>query len=222
MWKRSMPALVLILLVVASFARAQTTAPADTPPTVEQAVTQQMRDTFQTIVQNMIAKGIDPRAFFQQIRDGADPADIQKQLVSQGLIDQKTLDELQSNMLALTAIRIQRQLDMNDDDWKAIWPLVQKVITAQSALSGTRPGTGMARFFTAQTPAGADLTTATKKLTAAAADSHADTNELTNRLREFRDAKAKAQQDLDAARGDLQSVLTIRQEGILTSLGILE
>ena len=64
-----------------------------------------------------LAKGIDPRTFFQQMQDGADPADIQKQLLSQGLIDQKTLDQLQSNMLALTASRIKSQLGVTDADF---------------------------------------------------------------------------------------------------------
>ena len=183
---------------------------------------QQMRYTFQTILQNMIARGIYPRTFFQQIQDGADPADIQKQLVSQGLIDQKTLDQLQTNMLALTASRIKSQLDVTDAEWKAIWPLVQKVITAASAVNGTRPGGGMARFFTAQTAAGAELTKATNALTAAAKDPSTTPDDLESRLQKFRDAKAKARQELDAARRDLQAVLTIRQEGVLTSLGILE
>ena len=222
MWTRSISALLLTLLVIANPAKAQNAVPAAAPPTEEQAAMQQMRDTMQTVIQNMIAKGIDPRTFFQQLQDGADPADIQKQLLSQGLIDQKTLDQLQSNMLALTASRIKSQLGVTDAEWSAIWPLVQKVITADSALNGTRPGGGMARFFTAQTPAGAELSKATKKLTAIANDPSTTPDELAVRLRDFRDARAKAQQDLDTARRDLQSVLTIRQEGVLTSLGILE
>jgi hypothetical protein len=223
MWTRLMPALVLMLLVMANSARAQNTTQPAGPAAEEQAARQQMRDTFQSIIQNMIAKGIDPRTFFQQIQDGADPLDIQKQLLSQGLIDQKTLDQLQSNMLAVTASRIKSQLGVSDLEWQALWPLVQKVITAASALNGTRRGGGgMTRFFTAQTPAGADLTKATNALTAAANDPSATPDVLAIRLQKFRDAKAKAQQDLDAARRDLQSVLTIRQEGVLTSMGILE
>jgi hypothetical protein len=217
-----MPALVLILLVIATSARAQDTTQMAGPPPEEQTAMQQMRDTFQTILQNMIAKGIDPRTFFQQIQDGADPADIQKQLVSQGLIDQTTLDQLQSNMLALTASRIKSQLGVTDIEWNAVWPLVQKVITAASAVNGTRPGGGMARFFTPQTAAGADLSKATNALTAAAKDPSTTVDDLAVRLRQFRDARAKARQELDAARRDLQAVLTIRQEGILTSMGILE
>jgi hypothetical protein len=222
MWKRSIPALFLTLLVLAASAPAQDTTQPAAPPSEEQVAMQQMRDTFQTILQNMIAKGIDPRTFFQQIQDGADPADIQKQLVSQGLIDQQTLEQLQSNMLALIATRIKSKLDLTDDEWNAIWPLVQKVITAASAVNGTRPGGGMARFFTAQTPAGAELSKATNALTAAARDPSTTVDDRANRLRQFREARDKARQELDAARRDLQAVLTIRQEGILTTLGILE
>ena len=222
MWTRSISALLLTLLVIANPAKAQNAVPAAAPPTEEQAAMQQMRDTMQTVIQNMIARGIDPRTFFQQLQDGADPADIQKQLLSQGLIDQKTLDQLQSNMLALTASRIKSQLDVTDLEWKAIWPLVQKVLTAASAVNGTRPGGGMARFFIQQTAAGAELTKATNALVAAAKDPSTTPDDLEARLQKFRDAKAKARQELDAARRDLQAVLTIRQEGVLTSLGILE
>jgi hypothetical protein len=218
MFKRLMGAFFVLLALMALPARAQETP--TTTPTDEQAVQQQIREQFQTMIQNMVARGINPGDFFQQLRSGADMADLEKQLIDQGIIDQKTIDQMQSNMLFLTARRIQRQLDVADDDWKALWPLVQKVITASAAVNGNRPGIG--RFVVSTSPAALDLAHATKALRAAAENPHTSSDEYTHLLRAYRDARSEAQTELDKAQQNLVAVLTIRQEAQLESMGILQ
>ena len=204
-------------------ARVQATQPAEPPqPTQEQQQFQQMQQVFQTIIQNMLAKGINPRDFFQQMQNGADPADIQKQLIDQGLIDKQTLDNLQSTMQSVVANRIKLQLDVDDLEWKVLWPLIQKVMSASAALNGTRGGGGMGGFFTVQSPAGADLSKARRALNAAINDPATHSDSFTSLLRQYREARDSVQQELDTARSDLISALTTRQEGALVSMGLIE
>jgi hypothetical protein len=196
-----------------------------TPPdqlTPEQQQIQQMRDIFQTMIQRMIAKGINPGDFFQQMQNGADPGEIQKQLVDQGLIDQATLNQLQTTMQSVTFNRVKLQLDATDDEWKVLGPLIQKVTAALAAINGTRNGMGMAAFFSTASAAGADLAKARRAVRDALNNpaTHADSFAIL--LREFREARDRAQAELDSDRQDLTNVVTVRQEAVLASLGILE
>jgi len=223
MFKRLILATIMLLGLIVRPARAQTQPATSAPsPTDEQAVQQQIRDTFQSIIGNMIARGINPQDFFQQIQNGAAMSDVEKQLIDQGIVDQKTIDQMQSDMLFLTSRRIQRQLESTDEEWKALWPLVQKVITASAAVNGNRPGAGMSRFIASTTPAAVDLAHATQALRAATQDPKTTPDQFVNRLRDFRDARARMQAELDTDRENLRSAVTLRQEGELTSMGLLE
>jgi len=48
------------------------------------------------------------------------------------------------------------------------------------------------------------------------------TDEIKGRLEALRDARRRAAADLEQARGDLQKVLTLRQEAALVQIGILQ
>jgi len=213
---------LLLLSILSSTLHAQAQAPTDD----QQAAQDQMRTMFQTMMQNMQDKGIDPRTFFQQMQSGADPADIQKQLIDQGIIDQKMIDQMQSTMQSLQASTIKAQLNPTDDEWKTLWPLIQKVLTASAAINGTRAGGGGMMgggmgFMTAQ-PANSDLAKATRALRQALKDPTTSAEQFTAVLSDYRSERAKAQATLNAARQDLTSVLTVRQEAILATMGILE
>ncbi len=227
MLKRYWPgaALLAVLLVAAMPTLGQ-----DKPVTDEQqALQDQIQQTFQQIIQNMIAKGMDPRQFFQQMQNGTDPADIAKQLVDQGVIDQASLTQLQTNVQKLTTGRLRDQLDVSDAEWTVLDPLIRKVMTAQAALqraSGFGGGGGrsgmMTGFTTIQTPAGVDLSRAMRSLHAALDSKNASAEEIAAALNTFRDARTRALADLTAAQRDLTSAVTARQEGVLVRLGILE
>ena len=221
MLKRLTVLLLMMVTLLSTSARAQ----AQTAPSAdEQAMRDQLRQSFETIMQNMQAKGIDPGQFFQQIQNGADPADIQKQLVDRGIIDQDTLTKMQTNMLKLTTSRIRDQLDVTDSEWEALAPLVQNVMADMAAVNRTGGGMGggMAAFMTQQSPAAANLAKASRDLRAALQDPTVPAQQVASLLRTYRDARSKVQDELDSARIQLSSVLTIRQEAVLSALGLLQ
>jgi hypothetical protein len=219
-------ALLTLPVLVAVPARAQdTTQPVDP----QQAVMQQVRQTFQTIVQNMIAKGIDPRQFFQQLQSGADPSDIAKQMVDQGLIDQRSLTDLQASVQKLTTGQIRGQLGATDDEWVVLDPMIRKVMTAQAVVQRARGGMGgggmgglMGGFMAVQTPTGADLTRATKTLRAALDAKNVSSEEVNVALATLRNVRSRAAAELVNAQKDLTSAVTVRQEAVLVRLGLLE
>jgi len=221
MLKRLTVLLLMMVTLLSTSARAQIQT---TPTADEQAMREQLQQSFQTIMQNMQAKGIDPMQFFQQIQNGADPADIQKQLVDRGIIDQATLTQMQTNMLKLTTSRIRDQLDVTDSEWEALAPLVQNVMADMAAVNRTGGGMGggMAAFMTQQSPAAANLAKASRDLRAALQDPTAPAQQVASLLRTYRDARSKVQDELDSARIQLSSVLTIRQEAVLSALGLLQ
>lgn len=217
MFKRLTASLLLSIAILSASARAQTQVG---PSADQQAMMGQMQQTFQKIMQNMQAKGIDPQQFFQQIQNGADPADIQKQLIDRGIIDQQTMTQMQTNMQKLATRRIRDQLEVSDSDWAALEPLILKVMAASGAVN--RTGGGMGGFMTVQSTAGANLAKASRDLRAAIADPTTPPERVGALLIAYRDARSRVQDELVAARKELTSVLTVRQEGILSSLGILE
>jgi len=192
--------------------------PASSPE--DQALQQQLQENFGTIMQNMMAKGIDPRQFFQKLQEGADPAEIQQQLVDQGIIDQKTLTQMQSTMQKLTNNTIRQQLEASDDEWAVLQPLIQKVMAASSAAG--QQGMPMARFMTGQSPAAKKLSKAKQALAAAIKDANTTPGQFATALQAVRDARRDAGKELAAAQHELVSVLTVRQEGVLASMGIIE
>ena len=220
MFTRRIPALcaaLILSLAAGAFAQAQAAPSAD-----QQAMIQQMQQSFQTIMQNMQAKGIDPQTFFQQMQNGADPADIQQQLVDKGIIDQKTIDQLQGTMqrFAMTSIKQEMQVG-SDDEWNAIQPLVQKAMTAAAELNRGRPGAA-AGFMPAQAGAQSDVAKAVRDLRAALKDPGTPNDQIASLLKTLRDARDRARADLNEAQNNLKSVLTVRQEGVLLFYGILE
>jgi hypothetical protein len=59
-------------------------------------------------------------------------------------------------------------------------------------------------------------------LRSALADSSTSPEDIKTKLQALRDARKKAAADLETARGDLQKVLTLRQEATLVEMGILD
>jgi hypothetical protein len=233
MFKRLTASMLLSTAILSTSVRAQIQAQTQTPTQTqtqngpsadEQAIRTQLQEAFQTIMQNMQAKGIDPMQFFQQMQNGADPADIQKQLVDRGIIDQETLTKMQTNMQKLVTGRIRDQLDVTDSEWEALAPLVQNVMADMAAVNRTGGGMGgaMAGFMTTQSPAAANLAKASRELRAALQDPTVPAQEVASLLRTYRDARSKVQDELAAARIELSSVLTLRQEATLSALGLLE
>ncbi len=141
--------------------------------------------------------------------------------------------------------RMKAALQASDDEWAVIEPLLEKVETAQRAtmagrfggfggrrggggpggpggggapaVSGTNGGgggggRGPGRFDSPEADA----------LRSALADSSTSPEDIKTKLQALRDARKKAAADLETARGDLQKVLTLRQEATLVEMGILD
>jgi hypothetical protein len=186
----------------------------------QQDLQEQVRQMWGGVMQIMQAKGIDPGQFFQQMRQGADMADIQKQLIDQGLLDPQTAANLQATMQKLTTLRLRDQLQCSDAEYAVMDPLIQKVIAAQNAV-GEGGGMRMGGFMSAtRSPAGADVSKAQKALHVAIPNTTPD--QFVSLLKDLRDARDKAKDELINARRDLVQVLNVRQEAALTQLGILE
>ena len=150
------------------------------------------------------------------------------------------------------ADRLKTELKITDDkEWAVIQPLIEKVTDAQRAVGMLRSGGGFGGggFGGRQrgggnggggnggggnggAPAGGDQGTpnpnrptpapeATDLKTALDADATTD-DVIKAKLAALRDARKKAEADLDAAREDLKKVLTLRQEAVLVNMGILD
>jgi len=127
--------------------------------------------------------------------------------------------------------RYKEQLEITDDaEWKALQPLLQKVMDARmagfsgrggmfgrggrppggdTAQGGNQPRTG----FGAPNPAAEALQKAI--------DAKASSSELKAAMAKFVEARKVSQADLEAAQAALRKVLTVRQEAILTANGAL-
>ena len=150
--------------------------------------------------------------------------------------------DLQQRIMDMRDASIRTTLKVSDDEWSVIHPLLDKVEKAQFAMltsgnsgfggfglggnrgggpnaGGANPGGGnpparASGFFQTAPEAGA--------LIEAAGSDTATNDDLKAKMAAVRAARKKAQDDLAAARADLQKVLTLKQEAILLAMGILE
>jgi hypothetical protein len=109
----------------------------------------------------------------------------------------------------MSSDQLKTTLEITDDECAVLVPLIAKVQTLEQLTS--RNGVN-----------GSDIRTAFDAVRGAVRDPNASTTDIAARLKTLRDAKAKAEKDLVAARGELVSMLTLRQEALLVQMGILE
>lgn len=114
------------------------------------------------------------------------------------------------------------RLEITDDaEFKAIQPLIQKVMDARQAAS---PGRGM--FGRGGQRGGGDQANRTTGNPEAdtlqkAVDSKASAADLKTALAKYLEARKAKQADLEKAQAELVKVLTPRQQAILTLAGLL-
>ncbi len=130
--------------------------------------------------------------------------------------------EMQKRMME----RLKEQLAATDDEWKVLEPKITKVQTAQRDLRGGwgmgrggRPGGDANREQPAAT---SPVEAATRELRTAVEKPNASNEEIDQKLTALREARVKAQANLDAARKELKEVLTAKQEANLVLMGTLE
>ena len=125
--------------------------------------------------------------------------------------------------------RLKEQLGLNDDEFKALQPKIEAVMTAQRS---TRGGGGRGRGGPGggnpnapadpNAPAPTAAQAAAKDLQTVLDNKDAKPEEIKAKLTALRDAHTKAKEDLAKAQTELKELLTQRQEAVLVNMGVLE
>ncbi len=194
---------------------------------------QQFERQARQMLDDMQKPDADPTQFQQQMGDlfrqfreqtaGMDPARVQQ-------LQQDLMQKLQPAFMAAMPLIAQKmekryldnlkdELGCTDDEYAAISPSIQKVIDAMTA-DNQRIG-GMPRMRQPGQPQSA-IQSAMRDLQNALEDDHAPANLIKTKLEALREAKVKADNDLELARNQLRMVLTVRQESVLVSDGLLD
>jgi hypothetical protein len=141
-------------------------------------------------------------------------------------------------MVLSSPARLQQQADnmritlavTNDDEWSVISPRLVRVIQLKAEvraaeladmLGGMTGGRGGGGIRTAATALGVGADPASQALSKAISD-EAPAAELKAKMVSFRQARKAKQAEITRAEADLQAVVSIRQEAILLSNGLLE
>jgi hypothetical protein len=147
-----------------------------------------------------------------------------------------TVQDIMQRILERRDAGIKTALKVSDDEWAVIQPLLDKEEQAQFAYmmtgnygfgigGGRRGGNGGAGGAGGAGPGGNPMFQGSPEVQALndAAQSDATSNDdLKTKMAAVRDARKKAEDDLAAARANLQKVLTLRQEAVLLSMGVLD
>ncbi|MCY2954368.1 MAG: hypothetical protein NTU53_20750 [Planctomycetota bacterium] len=119
--------------------------------------------------------------------------------------------------------RMKEQLGATDDEWKVLMPKIEKVMQAQRDSRGGGFG-GMGgrggRGGNDQAPETA-IGKAAQDLRTTLENKDAKADEISAKLKAYREARESAQQALAQAQKELKEVLTLRQEAILVLDGNL-
>lgn len=156
-------------------------------------------------------------------------------------------EQMQQQIQQMMSDRFKEQLGISDEEWVVIGPKVMKVLTLSSQSMGNpmrmmigRPG---AQGFGPQGPGqqrpgqqgrpnirdrisgifgqngGDDSMLELQNLLE---DENADTNKIKQLVAKVRREREKSQRELAAAKKELRELLTVRQEAILISMGLLD
>ena len=127
--------------------------------------------------------------------------------------------------------RMKESLGVTDDEWKVLQPKIEKVQTLQresrGGMGGGRTGRGN-RGGNQPADAGAapaaqsDVQKAMAELTKLLENKDSKAEDVKAALAALRDARAKADADLEKAQKDLKDVLTVKQEAQLVADGVLK
>ena len=135
---------------------------------------------------------------------------------------QRHADQIQKAIQMAFLLDLQKPLACSDDEFAAVAPLLQNVVSAQQELTGMRQR--FARFLGPQLskPAPSPVEQATADLQAALDDTNSSPELIQTKLDALRHARDAARQNLRAAQDALRQVLTERQEAELVYAGMLD
>lgn len=127
--------------------------------------------------------------------------------------------------------RIKTSLKVTDDEWTVLQPLIEKVTTKQrEAMAGRFGGFGGRGGDRGGSTSGGSTTgggdrsgsSESQALRDALEKDGTSPEDIKAKLNAVRESRKKATEELAAARADLQKVVSVRQEAVLFSMGILE
>ena len=126
--------------------------------------------------------------------------------------------------------RMRESLGMNEDEWKAIQPKIEKVQTLSRQSRGggmfgrMRRGRGGPPGGTPSpdAPPQSDVQKKTAELQTLLQNKEASPDQIKAALKGLREARAKVADELTAARKELREVLTLKQEAQLVLMGLLD
>jgi hypothetical protein len=129
--------------------------------------------------------------------------------------------------------RIKEQLGATDEEWTALQPKLEKLMTAQRDTRGGGFGRGGGRRRGGPDGGGNTNDPNAQQNQSAVAKAQADLRtvldnkdskpeEIKAKLAALRDAREKAKADVTAAQKDLRELLTQRQEAVLVNMGFLD
>jgi len=140
-------------------------------------------------------------------------------------------------MQAQISQRLKELLGSSDDEWKLIEPKVLKVYTLTSSQSrgfqmrslmrannqsNYQTSTNTQRTATANRIANSSSDKSVEELQTLLQNSSATSAQIKKQLTEVRNAREKTQEELAKAQKELRELLTLKQEAILVSVGLLE
>lgn len=226
--------LILLLLIAPAVPAWGQTAP-DAGAFDPQKFEEQARD----LLQQVQRPDTDPQQVMQQFRDlmrqfrddtanmSPDQADQIRQRIMQNLapLMAQAMPVIMRRMEEARLNQLKGELELSDEEFAVVKPAIQKVMDAQRAvaMAGMRRGPGGPGGPPPGAPgAAAPLAMAMSALQETLQDPNAKPDMIKARLDAVRQAKAQAEHDLLVAQAELRPLLTIRQESILVSYGLLD
>jgi hypothetical protein len=226
--------LLVVLLLIAPAVPAWGQAAPDAGAFDMQKFEQQARD----LLEQVQRPDADPQQVMQQLRDlrqqardemanlSPDQADQIRQRLMQDLgpVMAKAMPMIMRRMEEARVNQLKAELELSDEEFNAIKPAILKVMDAQRAVAmagrrgGPRGGGPPPGVAGALVP----LAQAMSALRDTLQDPNAKSDTIKAKLDAVRQAKTQADHDVLVAQAELRPLLTIRQESILVSYGLLE
>lgn len=122
--------------------------------------------------------------------------------------------------------QLKTDLGVKDDEWTALQPKIEKVMTAQrdsrgGGFGGGRGGPGGPGGPNANQPQ-SDVAVKSADLAKVLENKDAQAPQIKAALDAYRQARTKARDELEKAQKELKELLTPRQEAVLVSRGMLD
>jgi Spy/CpxP family protein refolding chaperone len=126
--------------------------------------------------------------------------------------------------------QMKTSLKVNDEEWSVLQPLIEKVTEKQRDASGRSFGFGDRRSSSGGSSSSGGDSSRSERPGSAERDAlrttlqneGASSEEIKAKLNALREIRKKSTAELATAREELKKVVTVRQEAVLVSMGILE